>query len=60
MKRAYRYSLLDAIELEELPEGSTGFEIYKDEFAGYWGWVEYDHQLSGEEMERYNLDGPIA
>ena len=60
MKRAYRYTLVDAVERDELPAGSTGYEIYKDALYGYWGWVEYDHPLTGEEVDHYNLDGPLG
>jgi hypothetical protein len=48
---------------EELPElGQVEHEVYKDERGvfGWWGRVVYDRPLTGREIDRYGLDGPVA
>lgn len=62
MKRLYEYQMLEPLAAEDLPAGQVEHEVYKDErgIFGHWGRVVYDHPLTGAEVDRYNLDGPLA
>lgn len=60
MKRTWRYQMIDALPREALPAGCTAYELFKDEFVGHWGIVEFNRPLTGAEIDKYNLDGPLA
>ena len=62
MKRLYEYQMLEPLAEDELPAGQVEYEVYKDERGvfGRWGRVVYDRPLTGAEIDRYNLDGPLA
>ena len=61
MKRLYEYMMMEPKDADELPAGAVEHEVYKDErFLGIWGKVIYDRPLTGAEVDRYNLDGPLA
>lgn len=61
MRRLYEYIMLEPRATDELPEGQVEYDVYKDErgWFGGWGTVVYDHPLTGEQIDRYNLDGPV-
>ena len=61
-RRLYEYMMMEPRSAEELPEGQVEHEVYKDErgFFGWWGRVVYDRPLTGTEIDRYGLDGPVA
>lgn len=60
MKRLYRYTMLDPLEYAELPAGHVEYRVWSDEIGGVWGEVVYDRPLTGSEVDRCNLDGPVA
>ena len=62
MKRMYEYQMLDPLDTDELPDGVVEHEVYKDSRGvfGWWGRLIIDHPLDGNEIGRYNLDGPLA
>lgn len=62
MKRMYEYMMMEPHSEEELPAGQVEHEVYKDErgIFGGWGRVVYDRPLTGDEIDRFNLDGPVA
>ena len=60
MKRLYRYMMLDPLEYDRLPVGSISFKVFKDEIGGLWGVVVYERPLTGQEIDRCNLDGPLV
>lgn len=61
MKRLYEYMMLDPLTADELPAGQVEYEVYKDErgWFGGWGIVVYDRPLTGDEVDHFNLDGPV-
>ena len=62
MKRLYEYMMMEPREIDALPAGAVRCEVYKDQrgIFGGWGMVVYDRPLTGNEIDRYNLDGPVA
>ena len=61
MKRLYEYLMLEPRAEDELPAGAVRSEVFKDErFTGIWGKVIYDRPLTGSEIDKYNLDGPLT
>lgn len=62
MRRVFEYDMMEPIAEDELPDGVVAYEIYKDQrgFFGIWGKVVYARPLAGWEIDRYNLDGPVA
>ena len=62
MRRVYEYDMMEPKEEADLPAGAVDYEIYKDSVGrfGIWGKVVYARPLAGWEIDRYNLDGPVA
>ena len=62
MKRLYEYMMMQPLGADELPAGQVDHEVYKDERGvfGWWGRVVYDRPLTGEEVDKYALDGPVT
>ena len=60
-KRAWEYMMLEPRDTTELPTGIVDYAVYKDEHGvcRYWGFVVYDRPLSGDEIDHFNLDGPL-
>lgn len=60
-KRAWEYMMLEPRDTTELPTGIVDYAVYKDEqgVCRYWGFVVYDRPLSGDEIDHFNLDGPL-
>ena len=61
MKRLYEYVMMHPLAAEDLPAGQVEYEVYKHQRGSYGGWgrVVYDRPLTGDEVDRYNLDGPV-
>ena len=62
MKRLYEYMMMEPRAEDELPAKPVEHEVYEDERGrfGGWGKVVYDRPLTGTEIDKYNLDGPVA
>lgn len=62
MKRLYEYMMMQPLAADELPAGVIEHEVYKDQrgIFGWWGRVVYDRPLTGKQIDKYNLDGPLA
>ena len=58
----YEYMMLEPRSEDELPANPVEYEPYKDEqgFFRWWGRVVYDRPLTGTEIDRCNLDGPMG
>ena len=61
MKRLWEYMMMEPRADNELPAGAIRCEVYKDERGIFgWGKVIYDRPLTGKEIDKYNLDGPLT
>ena len=61
MRRLYEYLMNEPVEASDLPAGQVEHEVFKDESGifRWWGRVVYDRPLTGSEIDRFNLDGPV-
>ena len=60
MRRLWRYMMLDPLEYSALPAGHVEYRVWSDEIGGVWGEVVYERPLTGSEIDRCNLDGPLS
>ena len=62
MTRLYEYQMMRPLDEDELPAGSVAHEVYKDQrgIFGWWGRVLYARPLTGDEIDRCGLDGPVT
>ena len=61
MRRLYEYMMMEPRLSEDLPTGIVQYDVWNEPRYrfGYYGFVIYDRPLNGNEVDHYNLDGPL-